>query len=235
MSRISEEMLIAWCDGELDEVNRRRVDRAIANDPELAARVNEHQQLREMLVGHFAPIVKEDVPDRFATMLREGGAPIAASAKAPATPARWAGWAISSGIAASLLVGLAIGRLWGSGGEDGVGVRGGRMVARGEVAAALDTQLASKQDGKAVRIGVTFQQKGGGWCRSFNSEPMEGVACFVGKRWRLQQVVPGSLKSNSYQQAVSGDARIMETVKALMDGAPADAAQEAQAKADGWH
>ena len=39
MTDIDEAMLIAWVDGELDEVTRRRVDRAVADDPALAARL----------------------------------------------------------------------------------------------------------------------------------------------------------------------------------------------------
>ena len=233
MNRISEEMLVAWCDGELDEVNRRRVDRAVADDPELAARVAAHRQLRETLAGHFAPIVEEGVPDRFTAMLTEGATPIAAARSDPARSVRWAGWAISSGVAASLLVGLAIGRL--SGGEDdGVAVRGGHMVAQGMIASALDAQLASAQAGRAVQIGLSFRRKDGRWCRSFDSAAMGGVACRKGKRWRLEQLVPGSAGSSAYRQAASGDPRIMETVEAMVEGVPADAAQEAQAKAAGW-
>ena len=40
MTDIDEAMLIAWVDGELDEVTRRRVDRAVADDPALAARLD---------------------------------------------------------------------------------------------------------------------------------------------------------------------------------------------------
>ncbi|MBJ7529892.1 MAG: hypothetical protein JHD04_10280, partial [Nocardioides sp.] len=36
----------------------------------------------------------------------------------------------------------------------------------GALAQALDTQLASAQGDSAIRIGLTFQRKGGGWCRS---------------------------------------------------------------------
>ncbi|WP_336972340.1 anti-sigma factor [Sphingobium aromaticiconvertens] len=234
MNRISEEMLVAWCDGELDEVNRRRVDLAVADDPELAARVAVHQQLRETLAGHFAPIMEEDVPGRFAAMLTEGVVPIAEAKSDQARPARWAGWAISSGIAASLLVGLAIGRL--SGGEDdGVALRSGHMVAQGVIASALDTQLASAQKGRAVQIGLSFRRKDGHWCRSFDSAAMAGVACRRGKYWRLEQLVPGSIGASDYRQAASADPRIMATIEAMVEGAPANAAQEAQAEAADWH
>ncbi|HJT41323.1 MAG TPA: anti-sigma factor, partial [Sphingobium sp.] len=46
MTDIDEAMLIAWVDGELDEVTRRRVDRAVADDPALAERLAMHRRLR---------------------------------------------------------------------------------------------------------------------------------------------------------------------------------------------
>ena len=59
MTDIDEAMLIAWVDGELDEVTRRRVDRAVADDPALAERLAMHRRLRERLSGHYAPIAAE--------------------------------------------------------------------------------------------------------------------------------------------------------------------------------
>ena len=51
MTDIDEAMLIAWVDGELDEVTRRRVDRAVADDPALAARLEQHRRLRARLAA----------------------------------------------------------------------------------------------------------------------------------------------------------------------------------------
>jgi len=136
-------------------------------------------------------------------------------------------------IAASLLLGLGIGHF--SGGGDGpVAVEQGTMVAQGELASALETQLASAQDGAPIRIGLSFRRKGGGWCRSFEGQAISGVACRQEQGWQVQQLVPGSGQETAYRQASSGDARLMATVDALMDGSPLDAAQEKAAKARRW-
>lgn len=228
MTDIDEAMLIALVDGELDEVNRRRVERAAAGDPALAERLAQHWRLRERLAGHYAPVAQEPVPDRLRTFLEasETVVPMARPAR------RWGGWAMGGAIAASLLLGLGVGRF--SGGQAGpVGMKGGVMVAQGQLASALDSQLASAQDGAAIRIGLTFQRKGGGWCRSFDGA-MAGVACREDAGWQVQQMLPGAGQETAYRQASSADARVMATVDALIAGAPVDAAGEKTAVAKGW-
>ncbi|MHA6766612.1 anti-sigma factor family protein [Sphingobium ummariense] len=230
MSMIDEAMLIAWVDGELDEVNRRRVERALADDPALAERAETHRRLRARLTDHFAPVGEEPVPDRFRTLLAESAAMV--SMERPGR-SRWRGWATGGAIAASLLLGLGLGRVSGGDGEP-VGVRDGVMVAKGQLASVLDDQLAAAQDGAAVRIGLSFRRKGGGWCRSFEGEALAGVACREEQGWQVQQLVPGTGPETAYRQASSGDARVMATVDALREGPPADAAQEVAAREAGW-
>lgn len=228
MTDIDEAMLIALVDGELDEVNRRRVERAAAGDPALAERLAQHRRLRERLAGHYAPVAQEPVPDRLRSLLEasETVVPMVGPAR------RWGGWAMGGAIAASLLLGLGVGRF--SGGEAGpVGMKDGVMVAQGQLASALDGQLASAQDGAAIRIGLTFQRKGGGWCRSFDGA-MAGVACREDAGWQVQQMLPGVGQETAYRQASSADARVMATVDALIAGAPVDAAGEKAAVAKGW-
>jgi hypothetical protein len=230
MTDVDETMLIALVDGELDEVSRRRIERAVAEDPALAARLDMHVRLRERLADHYAPIEAEPVPAAMRALLQ---------AEAKVVPfvrpvaARRHAWMTGGAIAASLLLGLGIGHF--SGGDDGpVAVEQGVMVAQGELASALETQLASAQDGGSIRIGLSFRRKGGGWCRSFEGQAISGVACRQEQGWQVQQLVPGSGPETAYRQASSGDARLMATVDALMDGSPLDAAQEKAAKARRW-
>lgn len=230
MTGIDEAMLIAWVDGELDEVTRRRVERAVAEDPALAERLEMHRRLRDRLSGHYAPIEAEPVPPAMRALLEESAKVV--PLVRPAMP-RWRQWGISGAIAASLVLGLGIGHF--SGGRGGpVAVRNGAMVAQGELASALDTQLASAQEGAPIRIGLSFQRKGGGWCRSFEGDAVSGVACREGEGWQVQQLVPGAGQGTAYRQASSGDARVMATIDALMAGAPVDAVQEKAAKQRGW-
>ena len=230
MTDIDEAMLIAWVDGELDEVNRRRVDRAVAHDAALAQRLEMHQRLRQRLSGHYAPIEAEPVPPVMRAML-ESEARIIPSGRSGA-PQRRKLW-IGGAIAASLVLGLGLGRL-SSGSSAPIAVHNGVMVAKGDLAEALETRLASAPQDAPVRIGLSFRRKGGGWCRSFDGSAMSGVACREGEGWQVQQLIPGTRQSTDYRQAASTDGRVMTTIEALMEGAPADAAQEAAARASGW-
>jgi anti-sigma factor RsiW len=231
MTDIDEALLIAWVDGELDEVTRRRVDRAAADDPALAARLEMHRQLRDRLSGHYAPIAAEPVPPAMRALLEENAkvVPLVPSA----TP-RWRNWGIGGAIAASLVLGLGIGHL-SSGPAGPIAVQDGAMVAQGELSSALDTQLASAQEGTAIRIGLSFRRKGGGWCRSFEGVAISGIACREGQGWQVQQLIPGSGQGSDYRQASSGDLRLAATVDALIDGAPADAQGERAAMEKGWN
>ncbi len=229
MSAVSEEMLIAWIDGELDEVNRRRIDRALADDPALAARAEAHRMIRHRLTSHYGTVADEPAPDRFVALLSQAQG-------VSALPSRrsWrAGWVTGGAIAASLLLGLGMGR-FSAGDQSPVGLRDGRMVAQAGLADALDTQLASATEQGAVRIGLSFRRKGGGWCRSFDGKEMAGVACRDGDAWQVQQLLPGHGTATTYRQASSDDPRLLATVDALIEGAPVDAQGEAVGRAAGW-
>ncbi|WP_420144709.1 anti-sigma factor family protein [Sphingobium sp.] len=229
MTDIDEAMLIALVDGELDEVNRRRVERAVAADPALAERLARHRRLRDKLAGHYAPVAQEPVPERLRSLIGESAVVVPIR---PPARRRWTGWAMGGAIAAALVMGLGVGRM--TGGQAGpIGMDHGVMVAQGPLAAALETQLASTQGDAAIRIGMTFQRKGGGWCRSFDGM-VAGVACREGSIWQVQQALPGAGQASDYRQASSADMRTMATVDALIAGSPVDAAGEKTAQAGGW-
>jgi hypothetical protein len=234
MSGLGEEMLIAYADGELDELNRRRVEQAVAADPALAERLAQHIALRERLSGHYAPIADAPVPDRFAGLLKaeEKIVDLAAARERRRPVAR--GWMTGGALAASLVIGLVLGR--GIGGEVGpVGISDGQMVAQGALAQTLDSQLASAEGaGTDYRIGISFRAKDGAWCRSFDGTALAGVACRADGAWRLEQAVGGRAQATDYRQAASGDPRVMATVEGLIAGDAADAATERQARDAGW-
>ena len=76
-SKISDELLFAYIDNELDAAARAEVEAVIAADPALAKRVDEQRALRTLLSGTFDPILSEPVPER-----------LLAATQAPAPKAR---------------------------------------------------------------------------------------------------------------------------------------------------
>jgi len=66
----TDEQLMAYADGELDEEKRQQIQGAIRRDPELARRVEVHRALRESLRASYDPVLQEPVPDRLVTTAR---------------------------------------------------------------------------------------------------------------------------------------------------------------------
>lgn len=224
---IDEQTLIAFADGELSEIERARVERALAADPVLRAQLEAHRRLRERLSAHYAPVADEPVPERLRVLLDSKVVPLRRAAP------RWS-WHQAAAMAATLVLGLLIGRIALPGGP--IAVEDGALVARGELAEALDTRLASAQpDDAAVRIGISFAGPEGRLCRTFSAPAASGLACRAGTDWRLVMTAPGARDAaGEYRQAGSGDALVMEAAEALMTGDPFDAEAERRARDAGW-
>ena len=134
---VSDEMLMAYVDGELDGENRAAVERAMAADTEVAARIATHRALRGKLRAAYGPILEEPVPEQLIDAVRTSTVDPAPAKviplrafRAPAAP-RWSvrEW---SALAASLIVGalvsaLALRLLNGTPVES----MDGRLIARG--------------------------------------------------------------------------------------------------------
>ena len=65
--KYDDETLMAYADGELDAAQRAQIDAAIAQDPGLALRVQEHKALRARMTGAFSRVL--DSPFRSASKL----------------------------------------------------------------------------------------------------------------------------------------------------------------------
>ena len=64
MKSFSDEILMAYADGELDEATRRAVEEAMRKDAALARRVAQHKAMRNDVFAAYAPVAEEAVPPR---------------------------------------------------------------------------------------------------------------------------------------------------------------------------
>jgi putative zinc finger protein len=224
---IDDELLMAYADGELDEVSRARIERAIAEDPALRGRLEQQQRLRATLAAHYGPAAQEPVPERLRAMLESNVVRLAAPKPRPL-------WQSVAALAATLVLGLALGRavLTPAG---PVGMENGTLVARGPLADALDGQLASTQPADAAtRIGISFAATDGRLCRTFESAGVSGLACRNESRWQLMMAaVATNGPRGDYRQAGS-DAQVLAAAQEMMAGAAFDAAAERRARDSGW-
>lgn len=224
---IDDETLMAFLDGEIDELRRRRIEQALAEDADLRTRLEAQRRLRERLAAHYGPVADEAVPERLRAMLETN---VVELPRTPHPPV----WRWTAALAASLVLGLAIGRSLPQGGP--VTTSEGMLIARGDLARTLDRELASAQSGDSeTRIGVSFARSDGAWCRSFERADLAGLACREQGVWRLVTTAPGAgPERGEYRQAGSGSRIVMQAAQELMAADPLDADAERRARDSGW-
>lgn len=261
---LTEDMLMAYADGELDAAGQAEVEAAMAADAGVARRIEAHRKLRASFAGVLGGVLDEPVPERLlnAAGRRPGPAPdpapenvveLARFRTKPDAPAARAlpRWLRGGAIAATVLACILAGRYWlssaptppqGSGQAAVTIERDGRMVALGVLESALNDQLASSgPDGaKPVVIGVSFKSNAGPYCRTFQLNQgagLAGLACRDPRGWTVPMAMasPGRAVTSGYRTAASETpAPVLDMVQAMISGDPLDAKAEAAAKAADW-
>jgi hypothetical protein len=251
---IPDETLMAYADGELDAAGRAAVESAMQSDPQIERRVAQHQALRLKVRAAYSAELSEALPERLLMAARgipsrQGGnivnlqeARAAMERNAPRAAPRRPQWQAAGALAASLVVGVAVGFfMWGRSQSPLVFGPGGSLVARGPLAQALSNQLASEQaPSSAVRVEVSFLAKSGEYCRTFSlsgEASPSGLACRHGDEWQVQTLArrPSAGGGSDYRTAGSGlPASILKSVEAQIAGEPLDQAGEKAARDGGW-
>jgi hypothetical protein len=230
---ITDEMLGAYADRALGAEEQARVDDALARDPELRARLEAHRQLGATLAAHFGPVAQEPVPERFRALLRPQAELVdfAAAREKKEVKRPLFRWPHYGAMAASLAAGVLASQLaFGAGGP--VRMESGVITAHGELARALDIELASAPTRGETRIGITFADAGGRICRTFDIPDASGIACREGGDWRMEMIAAPSGASGEYRQA--GAPAVLEQAQEMMAGQPFGAAAEKAARDAGW-
>ena len=232
---VEEEKFYAWLDGELAREEAAKVEAAVAADPELSRLAEEHRAMMAGLRSAFAEIDRLPVPERLTKAIEQDGklASLAEARSRRASRPAPAFWAQAAALAATLALGVFAGNLM-SGGSDPIKAEHGRLIASADLDRALDKRLASAPADKGARIGLTFRNRDGAVCRTFEDASASGLACRDGEDWRVRslfQATEGG--ANDYRMA-GGSPELMEAVDASIAGEPFDAAQEKAAMQRGW-
>jgi len=239
--KFSDEMLMAYADGELDLVTRAEIESAMAADPELARAVERHRALAARLRAGYDGVLAEPVPERLAALVaRPAAVPVAdLAAKRAERPgargrARLPQWAA---LAASVIVGVVVGVLLTRSPRPPYEDAGGALVARGALDAALSDQLAATSGESGVAIGITFRDRDGRFCRTFymhRNAPVAGLACRGTQRWAIEVLAAAPPLQGELRPATAMPLPVLHVVDARMAGEPLDAAAEAAARNAGW-
>jgi hypothetical protein len=254
---VTDEMLMAYADGELDADTVAAVDRELAANPLLAAKLEKHRALRARLSATFDPILNEAVPERLSAAIRSPASVTnLTEARASRIPKRepsgnsrrW--MQIAASVALGVLVGyLAFNTTQRSEApqvatENVVG-KDGRVVNKSLMDALTKGTAAIPQDSARAQVGVSYKSKSGEYCRSFSLKgdtSFAGVACNAGtqaENWRIQMLMSvdaaGSTSGTTYRQATTViPPAVLAVIDRDIEGEPLDAEQEAKAIAVGW-
>ena len=248
MNTVSEERLMAWLDGELDEAAAADVARAVAADPVLAERVRRERALREKLRGAFAPTLDEPVPQRLLATLGmveeeaeqpQTGNVVQLRPRNAAQRVRGWRWPEWGALAASVLLGVLFATQFLREPAQGpMRMHDGALVAGEELDKALDAKLAA--DAKAddeFAVGLSFRDNEGNYCRTFTAQGKQllgGLACRSGDQWRVVALGEAERQDGELRQAASAlPASVLAEVDARQQEM-LDAAGERAARDAGW-
>jgi hypothetical protein len=243
----SDDILMAYADGELDLRTRAQVEDAMAADPQVARRVAAHQAVRNTLRSSFDQVLDEPVPERLLAAARakpQNGMVVPLRPRRARTLAwpHWA-WPHWGAVAASFVLGALVWHFGTDGYSSGPVVeRDGQLLAAGALDRALSNQLASAPPAQTtVQIGVTFRSKGGNYCRTFQLQErtnLAGLACRDQDKWRLEALARGAASPGAHSDfRPAGSAlppSIVQAVDQAIDGEPLDAEAEAHARTNQW-
>jgi len=246
---LSNETLMAFADGELDPVQRAQVEALLKTDAALRQRIVALQVQRKRLAQAFDPVLDEPVPDRLTRLLQ--AAPVATPphpaaavinlAEVRAQRARQGGmpsWAQWGGMAACVVLGVLLGtHITGQKTDSDLGLHQGELLAGGAIARALTTQLASEPQADAsVAVQLSFIDKHDGYCRTFSTTALAGLACQHNGQWVVHQVATVDAPASAVvrQAATALPRSLLDAVDQRIAGTAMDASAERQARDKGW-
>jgi hypothetical protein len=226
------ETLTAFIDGELSPKEMERIVALLAEHPDLDAWVRRQDALRTGVKNAFSELMTAPPPERLVQA-------------AKTAPVSWR-WRLRRALrapeilvpaGAALALGLVIGITLHP--AENIAIRDGQLMAHGALATALNDRLASAgYDGQGPHIGISYRDRDGHDCRTFDSDAQSGIACHGDKGWAIAMLVtqPREESTGAYRMAASEmpDA-IRAAVAARIQGAPFDAAAEKSARDRGWN
>ncbi|KQQ87752.1 hypothetical protein [Massilia sp. Leaf139] len=252
--KFSDELLIAFVNGELAEPARAAVERALRADPAIAMRVSQLRARRSRVYGVVAggreggghghaqgahsgaKIVQLDTIRAARHGPLHGGLHV--PPPVPSTPAP--AWTLRhwSALAAALVTGAVAGalgwRAW-QGEAELASLSGaeGALVAQGHLASALSAQLASPGPSGRVRIGISFLAKDGKYCRSFVMDTTAGLACRDGGAWKVPVLAQGAAGA-AWMDGTGLPPAVLDAIDSRIAGTPLGADAERAAQSRGW-
>jgi anti-sigma factor RsiW len=232
MNEITDELLMAYADGELDSAEQRRVELYLAAEPAAVKRLAMFAKTGRDLGLLFDQPMREAIPERLLqTVLGPSGSVAGGTMKSAASrlpdiltaligtvlPTR-AGWQPAFAVVALVAVGAAAG--WSlNNSRDGAAssaiatLTDGALVANKAFASVLDAMPSgteAKVEKQTIKPLLSFQNVAGGYCRQYelsntSGSRFSGVGCRAENgAWRIEvHTQVGNAPGNSPQPAIA--------------------------------
>jgi len=257
--KIDDEMLSAYIDGELAPEERRAVETALAESPELSGRLHSLQAADRQAGTLLGDIDRRPMPDAVTRMLRSSSPQAAAdpdeghvvafrSRPGRATVLARRGMALAAAI--SLLIGFGAGLMTGNMSKDRLrtallaqttGEIGLAHPLYGILQTASSGERQALNGGNAATVLLSFRSTEGGYCRELavdaGTRASRGVYCRTeDSGWRIHALTSAAPGTPAYAPA-GGEtpAFVEQSIDRLITGQPLGPEAEARAIESGWN
>lgn len=241
---ISEETFHAFVDGILPAGERARVGAMIAADPALSARLVKQQELAGAARASFSADLEQPVPPAWLELIagagvKHAGSVVSLDGRRARRPNMWSSWHMGLAAAASLALGLVVGRP--DGPDSLLEERDGVLLASASLSDALDGARSGVpvqiDDGRALNVQLSMRSAAGDFCREalVNAGADRGshlLACRARSGWHVVGLARAAPAEVGYATA-SGDTPL-EPVISSLGGEILDATGERSAIAARW-
>lgn len=231
--KVTDEMLMAFVDGETDEPTAAMIARVVAADPGLAARAETFRASRGLLREAFGDARREPVPDALVEAVARADRKGAVVAFPPRRMLR-----LALPLAASLAVGFGLtGYLLGQAGTGATDPLGRAAIAQALAGAKAGESRPLTISGEETRFRTlaTYRIEGG-LCRSFDLSgahiALSGVGCDRGAGWSLDLTVARAGGDGVYAPASEAALASIDAYLDTLEASPALTAEEEDALAE---
>ncbi len=257
MTQLTDEILVAYVDGELSAEEAAKVEQALKSDQRVREAVQVFRDTADWSRRAYDDVLHEPVPDRLINAASGEADRFAPSApqSAPAPRSRIAGLAVAASIALAIGVGGGFGLFQLTAAND-TGASGPLMVGTVDDSGALHLALESAASGTLIAAGnggnvmplTTFFGRDGRHCREFQAVTAGpaglgaafGIACRQPTgSWHVEAVgaPPAATPAGSdrYQWASgSNDDPMRVLIDAMSEAGPVSLEDEAALLSGGW-
>ena len=253
---ISDEVLMAYVDGELPEEERKALQAALARDAPLMQRLESFVFTRGPLLPAYNAVLSAPIPERISQLLAVAEPPVprrttpsGGSSKLRRIVAGfWAPFLSPAAAIPVVVAGAAVGWLLARGAQ----TEFVSLDSRGGLVASVAMQAALESTPKDVRAGAgsslvleptfTFATAKGGWCRQYrlfhrDGQAASGVACRDQGVWRVIAQTPVAPRADTTGKTVPAgedEGVVGEIRSALKDGDVLGRNEEAQLIRERW-